>query len=108
MKTNTKIKKAISILTLSVLTLGFFPLNINTTNASSNIVFPLKKVAKLECRFNEFDTLWSDCLEDLPILRTSDYQRYATENWGYNKFIQFYGEQVISIDGMCDMGDICE
>ena len=35
MKTNTKIKKAISILTLSVLTLGFFPLNINTTNASS-------------------------------------------------------------------------
>jgi len=57
MKTNTKIKKAISTLTLSVLTLGFFPLNINTTNASSNIVFPLKKVAKLECRFNEFDTL---------------------------------------------------
>ena len=90
MKTNTKIKKAISTLTLSVLTLGFFPLNINTTNASSNIVFPLKKVAKLECRFNEFDTLWSDCLEDLPILRTSDYQRYATENWGYNKFTRRY------------------
>lgn len=85
MKTNTKIKiplgrKILSAITIATFTTGLLPLNLNTTNASSNLVYPLKKISKLECRFNEFDTLSSDCLEDLPILRTSDYTKYATQN----------------------------
>ena len=86
----TIIKKFTSTLTLSALSIGFIPINLETANAESNIVFPLKTVAKLECRFNDFDTLWNDCLEDLPILKTSDYKKYATENDGYNKFTRRY------------------
>lgn len=95
MKTNTKIKiplgrKILSAITIATFTTGLLPLNLNTTNASSNLVYPLKKISKLECRFNEFDTLSSDCLEDLPILRTSDYTKYATQNGWYNKFTRLY------------------
>ncbi|RKW23669.1 hypothetical protein D8B46_03045 [Candidatus Gracilibacteria bacterium] len=86
----TIIKKFTSTLTLSALSIGFIPINLETANAESNIVFPLKTVAKLECRFNDFDTLGNDCLEDLPILKTSDYKKYATENDGYNKFTRRY------------------
>lgn len=88
MKTN--IKKIISILTLLFFALSLIPLNFDITNANANIVYPLKKISKLECRFNEYNTLNSDCIEDLPILRPSDYKRYATENGWYNKYTRIY------------------
>jgi hypothetical protein len=51
------------------------------SEASDNeIIYPLKQISKLECRFNDFDTLGSDCKQDLPILNTKDYQKYATQN----------------------------
>jgi hypothetical protein len=51
------------------------------TNASSNdVVYPLKTVAKLNCRFSEFDELKSDCKQNLPILYTKDYEKYIKKN----------------------------
>lgn len=91
MKTNTKIKKFIWSLVLGSFTLNLLPLNLLvTTNANSNVVYPLKKISKLECRFNEFKDLGSECIEDLPILNTKDYAKYASQNGWYNKFTRLY------------------
>jgi hypothetical protein len=48
--------------------------------SSSEIIYPLKQISKLDCRYNDFDTLNSDCKQDLPILNTKDYVKYATQN----------------------------
>jgi hypothetical protein len=39
----------------------------------NKIVYPIKTISKLKCRFADFDTLTSDCKRDLPILKTKDY-----------------------------------
>lgn len=61
-------------------------------SAASNdeIVYPLKEISKLECRFEDFDKLSSDCKMSLPILHTADYNKYATLNWGYNDYTRLY------------------
>jgi len=80
MKTN-KIKKITSLTLLSIFLLNTSsPLTALEAFGNSDIVYPLKQISKLECRFTEFGELNSDCKEDLPILKTSDYQKYATEN----------------------------
>lgn len=56
----------------------------------TKLVYPLKEISKLECRFTEFSKLGSNCKEDLPILKTKDYKKYAKLNWGYNKFTRLY------------------
>lgn len=69
----------------------FATMNPLKTNASSNkVIYPLKQVSKLNCRFIEFDKLSSNCKQDLPILNTKDYKKYATLNWWYNDFTRFY------------------
>lgn len=75
--------------------LGMFLVNtLNPLSAladsSSDIVYPLKQISKLDCRFTDFGELGSDCKQDLPILKTSDYTKYATQNWGYNDFTRLY------------------
>ncbi len=57
---------------------------------SDKVIYPLKQVSKLECRFNDFSELTDDCKQELPILHTSDYQKYATLNWGYNDYTRLY------------------
>jgi hypothetical protein len=74
MKTN--IKKTISILLIGLI---ITPPDI-TRSASNDIVFPLQEVAKLECRFDKFSDLDSNCKEKFTFLNTSDYQKYATQN----------------------------
>jgi len=62
-----------------------------TLDASSDkLVYPLKVISKLECRFEEFDTLSSNCKQELPILTTKDYKKYATQNNWYNDFTRIY------------------
>ena len=61
-------------------------------NSDNKIVYPLKEISKLECRFKLFSNLWSNCKEKLPILKTKDYQKYSEQNWGYNKFTRIYTE----------------
>ncbi len=58
--------------------------------ASSDIIYPLKEVSKLECRFKAFDTLENDCKQSLPKLKTKDYEKYAKQNGGYNDFTRLY------------------
>jgi hypothetical protein len=44
------------------------------------VIYPLKQISKLECRFNEFADLAENCKQDLPILNTKDYKKYATKD----------------------------
>lgn len=90
MRTN-KIKKLTSLTLLSIFLLNTTsPITALEASSSSDLIYPLKQISKLECRFTDFGELNSDCKEDLPILKTSDYQRYATENGWYNKYTRLY------------------
>jgi len=88
MKTIENIKKFfpgfILIMLISIL------MNPLSTNASSKVIYPLKTVSKLDCRFKEFNTLSSDCKQDLPVLNTKDYKKYATKDGGYNYYTRIY------------------
>lgn len=90
MKNTIKKISQISLLGIFTLTNAVVPV-FNTTQASSSkIVYPLQQISKLECRFNEFDTLSNDCKQQLPILKTKDYSKYVSENGWYNDFTRLY------------------
>ncbi len=83
--------------TISEIILGFFVFSTivpaPTAYAASNddkVVYPLKEISKLECRFSDFKDLKSSCKETLPVLKTKDYRKYATQGWGYNKYTRLY------------------
>lgn len=86
------IKKISQIWLLGIFTITNTVLPVfNTVEASnSKIVYPLQEISKLECRFEEFDTLSSDCKQKLPVLKTKDYNKYVSQNWGYNDFTRLY------------------
>jgi len=48
--------------------------------AGTKIVYPLNEISKLECRFQKFSDLGSECKQKLPVLHTKDYKKYATKN----------------------------
>jgi len=58
--------------------------------SDTELMYPLKEISKLECRFQDFDTLSSSCKESLPILNTKDYAKYASQNGWYNDFTRLY------------------
>lgn len=90
MKTN-KLKKFTSLSLLSIFLINSLsPITALEASNNSDIIYPLKEISKLECRFNEFSDLSSDCKQDLPILKTSDYQKYATQNGWYNDYTRLY------------------
>ncbi|MDP2396430.1 MAG: hypothetical protein Q8S84_01195 [bacterium] len=81
MKTTKDFKRFLSELMLGI----FMVTTINPVPAIANvpsdiIIYPLKQISKLECRFNDFSDLSSDCKQDLPILNTKDYSKYASLN----------------------------
>jgi hypothetical protein len=80
----------ISLLGIFTLTSTALPIFNIAEAANSKIVYPLQEISKLECRFNEFDTLSKDCKQDLPILKTKDYNKYVSQNGGYNDFTRLY------------------
>jgi len=43
------------------------------------VIYPLKQISKLQCRFQKFSEMADDCKKDLPILNTKDYKKYLTE-----------------------------
>ncbi len=57
---------------------------------SDRVVYPLKEISKLDCRFEDFSSLWSKCKEMLPILKTKDYKKYIKKEGGYNKYTRLY------------------
>jgi len=89
MKTNININRLISAL----LILPFLAVNlwINTVSAATDkIVYPLKEVSKLSCRYQDFKDLGSNCKQNLPILKSKDYAKYIKQNWGYNDYTRYY------------------
>ena len=91
MKTIENIKKFFPgfILIMLLITL-LNPLSVRASSTSDKVIYPLKEVSKLDCRFTEFSKLSSDCKQNLPILNTKDYKKYATLNGGYNDYTRLY------------------
>ena len=86
MKTNINIKK---IAHLAVIWIYSFTTLFPTTALAGNsdeLIYPLKEISKLECRFTEFWELNSNCKQSLPILKTKDYEKYANQYGGYDDF----------------------
>jgi len=94
MKTTDSFKRFIATFTLGVLIItNLNPLAafaLSWSNKSDKIIYPLKEISKLECRFELFSSLNSNCKQSLPILHTKDYEKYAKQNWGYNDYTRIY------------------
>lgn len=84
------IQKSASLLLIAMYAINLFSPVMISEASSSEIIYPLKQISKLDCRFNDFDTLSSDCIQNLPILNTKDYEKYATQNSWYNDFTRLY------------------
>ncbi len=87
MKTHTK--RCASIITLWMMIFQILPVGV-FAKWSDELIYPIKEISKLECRFQDFDTLASNCKRDLPILNSKDYNKYATKNGWYNDFTRIY------------------
>jgi hypothetical protein len=72
-------KKVLSIVTLvSFIITTTFTFDVKASNES--LMYPIQEMSKLKCRFNDFDTLKSDCKRKLPILKTKDYKKYIKKD----------------------------
>lgn len=88
--TNIKTKKILSLISLSLITINtLMPITATKAN-NDNIIYPLKEISKLECRFTNFDELSSDCKQQLPVLKTGDYKKYAKKDGWYNDYTRLY------------------
>ncbi len=47
--------------------------------ASAELYYPIAEMSKVDCRFQDFSTLWWDCKMQLPILNTKDYTKYKND-----------------------------
>ena len=65
-------------------------LSVNASSSTDKVIYPLKEISKLDCRFKDFDELSNNCKQQLPILKTKDYAKYASKNWWYNDFTRLY------------------
>ncbi|MCT4617561.1 MAG: M23 family metallopeptidase [Candidatus Gracilibacteria bacterium] len=81
---NKKISK------ISLFLVSFFIFGVLGVEAA-NFSYPVPIISKPNCRFDEFSTLGSDCKQNLPVLKTSDYnnkkddydlRRIYTVLWG--------------------------
>ncbi len=85
----TKLNKFVSVLVLFFLI--FSLISINTyVSAWEKMVYPLKEISKLDCRFEKFSNLSSNCKQPLPIVKTKDYEKYAKLNWWFNDYTRLY------------------
>ena len=81
MKTIENIKKFFPKLMLIIITLTLTSeLSVNASSSTDKVIYPLKEISKLDCRFKDFDELSSNCKQQLPILKTKDYAKYASKN----------------------------
>jgi hypothetical protein len=89
MRTKVNFKKAEILVFLSVYLVTII---LPATNvwALDSIVYPIKQMSKLECRYENFNDLSSDCKQDLPILNTKNYKKLATQDWGFNLYTRIY------------------
>jgi hypothetical protein len=81
MKTTQDFKRFLTELLLGIFILSIInPTAALAANSSNKIIYPLKQISKLECRFKDFNELPSSCKQDLPILKTKDYKKYASKD----------------------------
>ena len=83
MRTSKDFKRFLSELTLGIFILSIInpvPALAAIDNNSDKIIYPLKQISKLECRFNDFEDLNSSCKQVLPILKTTEYEKYASKD----------------------------
>lgn len=85
---NTKIQTSTAYILLMMLSFQILPRVSFASN--EELIYPLKKISALECRFEDYDTLSGKCIQDFPILKTKDYNKYATQNGGYNNYTRIY------------------
>ncbi len=91
MKTTKSFKRFISTMVMGIFIItNLNPLSAFAVTSNTKIIYPIKEISKLECRFEKFSTLWSDCKQSLPILKTKDYERYSKLNWWYNDYTRIY------------------
>jgi len=43
--------------------------------SAADIIYPLKEISKPSCRFQDFSDLSSACIQNLPVLKTKDYEK---------------------------------
>jgi hypothetical protein len=80
MKNIVRIKKVCSYILLPIFVFtNLSPIQLLAEDNLDKVVYPLKEVSKLSCRYQKFSELTSDCKKDLPILKTSEYQKYLKE-----------------------------
>jgi len=46
---------------------------------NAELYYPIAEMSKVDCRFQDYSTLWDDCKMSLPILKTSDYTKYKND-----------------------------
>lgn len=91
MKISKEFRRFIATLILGIFTVSTInPVPALAGNGSDEIVYPLKEISKLECRFKEFSDLSSNCKQDLPILKPKDYVKYSKQSGGYNDYTRLY------------------
>jgi hypothetical protein len=72
-------KKILSlVLLVSFIITNTFTFNVKASN--NDLIYPIKQISKLKCRFEDFDKLSSSCKRDLPILKPQDYKKYLKLN----------------------------
>jgi hypothetical protein len=82
-------QKVIAALSLMTLAGSWVPIY-NMTRAAEKIVYPIQEMSEIDCRFQKFSELTSDCKRQLPILETSDYSKYVKQDGGYNDYTRIY------------------
>ena len=86
----THIQRYTAYWVLLMMIFQIFPIGMVSASSKEELMYPLKEISKLECRFEDFDTLSSSCKQLLPILRSEDYKKYAKQNGWYNDFTRIY------------------
>lgn len=84
-------KKIIAALSIMTLAGSWIPVyNMTKAANTSKIVYPIQEMSELECRFQKFSELKSNCKRQLPILKTKDYKKYIKKDGWYNDYTRIY------------------
>lgn len=84
------IKRHSAFITLAMMVFNLLiPFQVSA-GSNDELIFPLKEISKLDCRFEEFDDLSSSCKRTLPVLTPDNYSKYSTANGGYNEYTRIY------------------
>ena len=79
-----------NIITLKILTILLLFVMSSNVYANNLLTFPLKEVSKLKCKYKDFDTLSNDCKQNLPVLKTKDYNKYKNNSTYRNYYTVLY------------------